>query len=79
MINNTREGTTKYKMSQDMFAISIFVLPSYFIKKKTRKDVRGRDFNRAPPTGVFSDNFVTVAIINADIRILMKKYMKLFP
>lgn len=55
-MNKTSDGMTKYSMSHDMLIISLSVLPSYFIKKNTRNEVKGRDFNNAAPTGVFSDN-----------------------
>lgn len=74
-IKRIREGMTKYRMSQDICRISSFVLPSYFIKKKTSKEVKGSDFRRAPATGVFSESFVTVAMMTAEIRILIKKYI----
>lgn len=45
------------------------------MKKKTKKEVRGNDFNKAPPIRFFSDNLVTLAMINAEIRTFMKKYI----
>ena len=57
-----------------MFEISLFVLPSYFMKKKTKKEVRGRDFIKALPIGIFSDILVTVAMISAEIRTFKVKY-----
>lgn len=38
-------------------------------------DVRGRDFNNAPATGVFSDNLVTDAIMIAETITFAKKYI----
>ncbi len=77
-MNKTSEGITKNRMSQDMALISLLVLPSYFIKKNTKKDVNGKDLRRAPPIGVFSDSFVTVAIIMAEIRTFIVKYILIF-
>lgn len=58
-----------------MLLISLLVLPSYFIIKNTRKEVRGKDFIRAPATGVFSESFVTTPIINAEMRTFTVKYI----
>lgn len=62
-------------MSHDMAAISLSVLPSYFMKKKTSKEVKGRDFKNAAVMVCDSDSFVTVAMINAEMRVLTRKYM----
>lgn len=62
-------------MSHDIALIYLLVLPSYFMKKKTRSDVNGKDFRSAPPTGDFSESFVTVAMIIAEIKTLTVKYI----
>ncbi len=57
-----------------MELICLLVLPSYFIKKKTKKEVKGRDFSSAPAIGVLSESFVTAAITNADMKTFKVKY-----
>jgi hypothetical protein len=47
------------------------------MKKKTKNDVSGRDFKRAPPIGVFSDNLVTTAMMTAEMITFIKKYILL--